>query len=313
MLSRVASSLYWTGRYVERSDFLGRFLSINYFSSLDSPNSISQSRRFVLESMLFMWGTDFSGSFEEDKILFHLGFDRDNPNSILSAVTNARQNAHGTRHLISSETWEAINKCYHFVNSYSANVFIQSGLYDLTTKLNESCSVIREKVVRTLLHDEVFALIMLGIHIERAFQMVRLINTKIHDIDKIMYDFSKGRPDMAHEWATLLRCAEAYDMSKKYYKRIPDKLKTIEFLVLNAQNPKSLISNINKTKEYIERISNKNRIGPGMVEFEIGKMAAHFNYLSMEEIAKNIPEFLEKTHDGLLSIGNQFEKEYLVF
>ena len=312
MLSRVASSLYWTGRYIERSDFLGRFLSINYFSSLDSPNSISQSRRFVLESMLYMWGADFDGPFEEDKILHHLGFDQSNPNSIINNVTRARQNAHGTRHLISEETWEAINKCYHFVNGYPVHVFIRTGLYDLTTKLNESCSIIREKIIRTLLHDEVWALIMLGIHTERAFQMVRLINTKMYDLRKISGEHSKGL-DFAHEWATLLRCAEAYDMSKKHYRKIPNEIKTLEFLILNSKNPKSLISNINKIQRYIDQVSNKTNITPDMVEFKVGKLAAYFSYLTIDEIVEDITKFLVTTYDQLADIGNSFQAEYLFF
>ena len=312
MLSRVANSLYWTGRYIERSDLLGRFLNINYFSSLDAPHSLSQSRQFVLESLLFMGGHEFKGPMEEEKILFHLGFDKDNPNSIISTITSARQNAHVTRHLLSTETWEAINKCYHFVNAYPVFVFVKTGLFDLTSKLNENCSIIREKIIRTLLHDEVWALLMLGIHIERAFQMVRMINTKASDVQRIENQYTHGQ-NAGHEWTTLLRCAEAYDMSKKYYKKIPDRLKTIEFLVLNSKNPKSLTSNIRKAKEYIERISNKSGISPGTVEFKIGKLVAYFDFLTIDEIAEDVPGFLSKAHEDLIDLGSTLESDYLLF
>lgn len=313
MLSRVANSLYWTGRYVERGDLLGRFLNINYFSSLDAPHTMAESRKFVLESLLFMGGHDFEGPMEEEKILFHLGFDKDNPNSIISTITNARVNAQGTRHLLSTETWEAINKCYHFLNSYPVDVFVRTGLFDLTTRLNESCSIIREKIIRTLLHDEVWALLMLGIHIERAFQIVRLVKTKLLDIQKIMSDDEEWVADVEHEWATLLRCAEVYDMSKKHYKRIPDKLKTIEFLVLNDKNPKSLISNIYKTQSYIDRISNRTKILPGMVEFKVGKLAAEFSYLTIDDIERDIDKFMQETYEKLVEVGDAFESDYLFF
>lgn len=314
MLSRVANSLYWTGRYLERGDFLSRFLNINYFSSLDAPHTLSQSRQFVLESLLFMGGYKFEGPKEEEKILYHLGFDQDNPNSIVSLITQARQNAHGTRHLLSTETWEAINKCYHFVNSYPVFVFVKTGLYDLTSKFNENCSFIREKIIRTLLHDEVWALLMLGIHMERAFQMVRLINTKALDVNKIDNINQPEDNLLRHEeWATLLRCAETYDMSKKHYKRIPDKLKTIEFLVLNPKNPKSVISNVVKVKDFIDQISNKTYLEPDSVEFKIGKLVAHFKYLTIEEIAENVPDFLNSTYEKLVDLGDAFERDYLLF
>ena len=313
MLSRVANSLYWTGRYIERTDFMGRFLKINYFSSLDAPNALSQSRKFVLETLLLMGGHNFEGPMEEEKILYHLGFDKENPNSLISTISSARQNAHVTRHLLSTETWEAINKTYHFINSYPVFVFVKTGLFDLTSKLNENCSIVREKIIRTLLHDEVWALLMLGISMERAIQMVRMINTKNWDVEKITsweYEGDRLRHD---EWATLLRCAEAYDMSKKHYKRIPDKLKTIEFLVLNAKNPKSVVSNINKVKHYISHISNKSQIQPGSVEFKIGKLVAYFSYLTIEEIAEDVPGFLAVTQDKLNDLGATFASDYLLF
>ena len=56
MLARVANNLFWMGRYIERSEHIARYLNVNYFSSLDAPNELSQSRQFVLQSMLFMVG-----------------------------------------------------------------------------------------------------------------------------------------------------------------------------------------------------------------------------------------------------------------
>ena len=229
MLSRVANSLYWAGRYVERSDHLARYLNVNYFSSLDAPNQMAQSRQFVLESILFMGGHPIDASLNENEILYKVGFDRKNPQSILNCVVKTRTNAQRTRHLLSVEVWEAINKYYHFINTYSVEVFVTTGLYDLTMTLSEYVSIIREKVTRTLLHDEVWALLMLGIHIERAFQIVSLLNTKLYDIQKIETQKPQTK-DLTHEWATLLRCAEAYDMIKKAeqeragameYRRIP--------------------------------------------------------------------------------------------
>lgn len=313
MLSRVANNLYWAGRYLERSDHAARYLNINYFSSLDAPNIVSQSRKFVLESILFMIGGEVGGeSEEEEKVLYHVGFERTNMQSLLSTVTNARQNAHGTRYLLSTELWEAINTYYHFVNNYPVEVFVKTGLYDLTTKLSEMCSIIREKIIRTLLHDEIFAILMLGVHIERAFQIVRMINAKLYDVQKIMQK-NPNIKDLSYEWVTLLKCAEAFDMSRKYYKKVPDKMDTIEFLVLNVQNPKSLISSLKKVKEYIHRISNKSRPQPDTAEFKIGKLVAHFQYFTLEDIQEDIVGFLGDTLDKLNDIGESFEKEYLFF
>ncbi len=312
MLSRVANSLYWAGRYIERSDHTSRYLNINYFSSLDTPHKIAQPEEFMLESLVFMSGANYEGPIEEKSVLRHIGFDKDNPISLINTVTQARVNAHGTRHLLSTEVWEAINKFYHFVNNYSQEVFVTTGLFDLTTKLNELCSIIREKIIRTLLHDEVWALLMLGIHLERAFQMIRLINTKLYDIEKIKEQTPHDK-NVIYEWATLLRCAETYDMSKKYYRKVPNSKQTLEFLLLNRSNPKSLISNVDKVNSYINRISDKKGIEPEMIEFKIGKLLSTLTYLTMEDIEEDRTAFILDSFDQLNGIGASFEKDYLFF
>ena len=76
MLARVANNLFWMGRYIERSEHIARYLNVNYFSSLDAPNQLSQSRQFVLRSMLFMVGdpeNDESVALEEEKVLYKIG------------------------------------------------------------------------------------------------------------------------------------------------------------------------------------------------------------------------------------------------
>ncbi|MEO0338853.1 MAG: alpha-E domain-containing protein, partial [Bacteroidota bacterium] len=231
---------------------------------------------------------------------------------IINTVTQARVNAHGTRHLLSAEVWEAINKFYHFVNNYSQEVFVTTGLFDLTTKLNELSSIIREKILRTLLHDEVWALLMLGIHLERAFQMIRLINTKLYDIEKIKLQLPHDG-NLVYEWATLLRCAETYDMSKKFYRKVPNSQQTLEFLLLNRSNPKSLISNIEKVNSYVGRISDKKGIEPEMIEFKIGKLLSTLTYLTMDEIEEDRTAFILDSFDQLNGIGASFEKDYLFF
>lgn len=312
MLSRVANSLYWAGRYIERSDHTARFININYFNSLDTPNNIPQKEKLVLESLLFMAGDEFEKPFEEKAVLFHVGFDKENPLSILNSAILARTNAHGTRHLISSETWESINKLYHFVNTYNVDTFVATGLYDFTTKLNESCSTIREKIIRTLLHDEVWALLMLGIHLERAYQILRLLNTKLLDIEKVK-SLAADHYGLTYEWATLLRCAEVYDMSKKYYRVTPDQSQTIEFLLLNSKNPKSLLSNIEKVYSYISRIGGVRDPKPGNVEFEAGKYLSELRYVTMEDIGEDPIPFVLEAFNRLNKIAEKFQEDYLFF
>jgi uncharacterized alpha-E superfamily protein len=119
---------------------------------------------------------------DEKEVLFKIGLDSQNPNSIISIITVARENARGARNAISSDLWEAINKYYHLVNNYSVETYISTGFYDLTQIILEQTSIVQSKISGTLLHDEEWAIILVGMYIERVIQVIKIINSKLHDI-----------------------------------------------------------------------------------------------------------------------------------
>ena len=144
MLARVANNLFWMGRYIERSEHVARYLNVNYFSSLDAPNELSQSRQFVLRSMLFMASdavTDPNVQLDEGQVLFDIALNKEKPDSIINYLQNARENANSARDLSSTELYESLNKFYHYTLNYSPEKFMKSGLYEFTVHVAESTSL----------------------------------------------------------------------------------------------------------------------------------------------------------------------------
>ncbi|MEH6405919.1 MAG: alpha-E domain-containing protein, partial [Leeuwenhoekiella sp.] len=169
MLARVANNLFWMGRYIERSEHVARYLNVNYFSSLDAPNERSQSRQLVLRSMLFMAGGEEIEEdviLNEEDVLYDVALNPDKQYSIINCLKFARENANSARDLISTELYESLNKFYHFILNYNVDHFTKRGLYDFTIHVTESTAVLRGKIRGTLLHDEVYAIIMLGVNLE---------------------------------------------------------------------------------------------------------------------------------------------------
>ena len=244
MLARVANNLFWMGRYIERSVHVARYLNVNYFSSLDAPNELSQSRQFVLRSMLFMASdpvTDPNIQLDEGQVLFDIALNKDKPDSIINYLQYARENANSARDLISTELYESLNKFYHYTLNYPPEKFMKSGLYEFTVHVAESTSILRAKVRGTLLHDDVYSIIMLGINIERATQIIRIINAKYNDANLAGGSYGDQLKN-SYEWTTLLKCAESYDMMRRYYKKAPRSLTTLEFLILNPNCPRSIMN-----------------------------------------------------------------------
>ncbi len=121
MLSRAASSIYWMSRYLERAENVARFVSVNVHLMLDTglPPDSAQWKPLVTTSGD---DADFAKRYKEHNeknVLHFLTFDEKNPNSILSCICSARENARTVREVISSEMWEQINALYHYVQKHS--------------------------------------------------------------------------------------------------------------------------------------------------------------------------------------------------
>lgn len=312
MLSRVANNLFWMGRYIERSEHIARYLNVNYFSSLDAPNQLSQSRQFVLRSMLFMVGDpveDESVELDEEKVLYKIGLDHDVHFSIINNVKNARENANSARDLISTELYEAINKFYHFILNYDVESFTKRGLHDFTVNVAEMTAILRGKMRGTLLHDEIYSIIMMGVNIERATQIIRMINAKHHDAleSSGIYGDTFGN---SFEWTTLLKCAESYDMMRRLYKKIPTSISTLEFLILNPNCPRSVMNSLNQVYDHIKALDPSKNYDKTSTAFLVGRVRSEYQYKYIQEIEEDIQAFIENILENLSEIGQKMEKEF---
>ncbi|MCP9200681.1 alpha-E domain-containing protein [Gramella sp. GC03-9] len=311
MLARVANNLFWMGRYIERAEHVARYLNVNYFTSLDAPNELSQSRQFVLQSMLFM-ADDFTrneNELNEEEVLFDIALNPDKQFSIINYVKLARENANSARDLISTELYEAINKFYHFVLNYPVENFKKNGLYDFSVQVTENTSILRGKIRGTLLHDQVYSIIMLGVNIERATQVIRIINSKYKDAEIAQGSYGDTLKN-SYEWTTLLKCAESYDMMRRFYRQTPTSITTLEFLILNTDCPRSVMNSLNEVWEHINDLSREKHHSKHSSAFLIGKVRAKYRFKVIEEIESDLQAFIENILDDLNGIGVKLEKEY---
>lgn len=302
------------GRYIERCEHIARYLNVNYFSSLDAPNELSQSRQFVLKSMLFMLGdpTDEKQFLEEEKVLYDIALNPDYHYSIVNNVKAARENANSARDLISTELYESINKFYHFVLNYDAQLFVKKGLYDFTVNVTEQTAILRGKIRATLLHDSVYAIIMMGVNIERATQITRVTNAKYNDATLAPGNFGDTIAN-SFEWVTLLKCAQAYDMMRRFYKKTPTSISTLEFLILNGDCPRSVMNSLNQICKQVSVLDKTKYPATDSTAFLVGKLRAEFQYMKVEEIECDVKGFIEGLLTRLFDISQQMEDEFFKY
>ncbi|MCU0429567.1 MAG: alpha-E domain-containing protein [Cytophagaceae bacterium] len=313
MLSRIANSLFWMGRYLERADHAARYIRVHYYSTLDAP--LASKHDFIVDSIIAMMGMEVKKdkSFNEEKFNNLITLDEGNPVSIRSSVAYARENARGARDSMSGELWGAINRYYHFTNGYSEKDLIKNGIYGFCERVNEHASVVSAALENTLMHNAGWAIVKMGIHIERASQVARIMNTKVKDIKKLE-KLKSNRSSESYEAVTMLKSAEAFDMSKMYYRTVPNLEEALEFLILNKEFPKSIAYNLRHIHHNLGKISPQKFHDSGSVEFEIGKLHTYYHYLTWEEVKeKNITEFLDETIRSVYKLARSLESTYMSY
>ncbi len=309
MLGRVANYLFWLGRYIERTEHTARFLKVQYFSSLDDPSKDGKSKN--LQSVLDMVGIPYvEDLLSEEYVLENVALNVNHPNSIISTMRFCMSNANNARDVLSLELYEVIHKHYQFVNNYSVEYLKSSGLYDFTQSIIENTAVIRNFVNSTLLHDEAWATIRLGIHLERGIQVGRIVKAIEEQLLRIDKKDQSHLLYSAHYKDVLLKSLEGEVMFKKFYHGVPKEGSLFEFTMLNDIFPRSVYYNIRKSVNLCEKLFPKN-IKEDPFKFKINKMADEIKYTLYDDIKINHLDFIKKTLSHLEYITYSVEQEHL--
>lgn len=309
MLARIANNLYWTGRYLERSEHLARYLSVQYFSMLDAP--MSQSRDFTLASILNMYGigVEEGQQLVESQVLQKVGMSYSTPLSIRATIRSARENAGSLRHIISTELWQAINSYYLYSDNTKPEYFATHGLSEFTEEVGRHCANVRSRIDDTLLHDDAWVLIKLGIHLERVVQVIRILSSKLHDID-LMTDWGANQPLRQYQGTVVLKILEGFDMHKKLYQQVLTPKTTIDFLVGHPNFSRSLTYNMAAVTNLLTRMENKDTNEKNELLFSAGKLYSQFRYLEYDDIAENIGNHLDTSLQQVYSLHANIVSRY---
>ncbi len=216
MLSRVAESIYWMNRNIERAGNIARFIDVNFRLMLDLPTGTS-----VQWDALVRITGDYAAFIERyetatrDTVIQFLSFDRENPNSILSCVKTARENARSVREIISSEMWEQVNRLYLAVSD-AANRRLESP-EEFFTETKLATQLYIGLAHTTMSHGQAWHFARLGRMIERADQTSRIIDVKYFILLPSVDDV--GTPFDEIQWTAVLGSASALEAYRQEQSR----------------------------------------------------------------------------------------------
>jgi uncharacterized alpha-E superfamily protein len=301
------------GRYFERSEHYARYCKVQFNSSLDAPVALDKHR--MLNSMLLM-SDSFQAYHEkynrlaDNSVFKFIALDQENPYSIQAMVGLARENSRSVRNLLVSEVWEASNKFYRSLDSYQGDRYKAERAYDFYQHVIDNVYIIKGIIGNTLLRDDMAALIYLGMYMERAIQISRIILAKLDDISALPPE-RLGTPLENFHWTNLLRSCGGFDTSRRIYRSVMNRQKSLEFLLLNRSFPKSIAFSTQEANvcfEILNLPSDKKNDSP---VFKMGKIVSALNYLEYREIEGKETVYFTELLGKIYQITQQFEREYL--
>jgi uncharacterized alpha-E superfamily protein len=224
VLSRIAESLFWIGRYVERAEGTARILDVQVHRLLEDP-WIDEAE--ACRNLLGVMGASEVEGMDALHVCELLAYDATNPSSIVGALTAARDNARGAREAISTEMWECLNATWHALPD-RVTAARHAGPHRLFRFVKERVAIIGGLANSTLSRDDGWRFMMLGASLERVDMTARLLSARLGD--------TAGSPG----WVTTLRCCSAHEAYLRTYRRAVDASLAAEFLLLDRLFPRSV-------------------------------------------------------------------------
>lgn len=243
MLSRVADSLLWMSRYIERADNTARLLDVNLhiltdFQDLNDSRLVEHWEPIIRSTGDYSLFHELYGVADSYSATDFLTFNRSNPNSILSCLFAARQNARMIRDQISTEMWEAINENYLFLLSSNASDVWKKGPYEFYQSIKDFSHLFQGLTDSTFVHEDGFHFIEIGKYLERGDKTSRILDIKYHILLPRVRDVG-GVVDTA-QWTAVLRSCSAFEAYHRMFMSNVTADRVTEFLILSESFPRSV-------------------------------------------------------------------------
>lgn len=314
MLSRIADSLFWLGRYIERAEDTSRILDVNYHMLLQQSQD---SYHLRWEPLIVMAGEErlFRRLYSEvnaENVFEFLAFRPDNPSSVVQCITKARENARTIRDCISREMWEDINGLYHMVSRFNPRDEIVAGPHRFCDKIKFGTHRFHGVTDATLPHDEGWQFLRIGWSLERAEMTSRLVDVQYQNLlDELL---ALETPDN-HQWMAVLRSVGAFEAYHRQYHSLIEPEKVAGMLILNAQHPRSIRFSATEVQAGLRAISGSS---PGSYASEAerlaGRLVERLSYDKIEEIFKQgLHGYLNELSDMFNSIGSDIARTYFYY
>ena len=312
MLSRTAENLFWIARYMERAETMARLLEVG--SRISLLPSTGEGYRSEWESLLQASGTaaGFAAKYGEpvqENIESYLFFDQDNPSSVASCIVGARENGRIVRTALTSQVWDALNTAFQELRSMQQMPRRDTALSRMTEWVMRHTAMLRGAFDATLLRNDGYDFLNIGYYLERADNTARLMDVKYYVLLPSVDFVGSGRDN--YQWTMLLRALSAHRAFHWAYGGEVTAGKIAEFLILNRQCPRSLLTSVEGLTVHLDRLSRL--YGRSTDATDKGRaLLANLTDLTVQQVFdEGLHEFLTRFIEEAATLGGAVHGSYL--
>ena len=313
MLSRVANSLYWMVRFIERADNLSRIIEVNAQLLLDHERLDSERLRAFWTPIILSTGDEtlFSELYSEAgsaEVIRFLTDDRKNPNSIVSSINQARENARMVRDQLSEELWEELNSLYLFINSNQGEHLLRSDPPRYYEMIRRATFTFHGIAAASIARSEAWEFMDLGRHLERADKTTRFL-----DIANFLPDAEEVANGGDFQWTAILRSCGALGAFRVGHRGEPSAKSVMNLLMFDRDFPRSVRYCVDRIDRNLHRISGHSRgTYSNDAERIAGRLLAELAYGSTEEILEaGLHQYLDGLQERFNAIGSELFRTYV--
>lgn len=310
MLSRVADSVTWMARYLERAENVARFIDVNHNLEIDLGDTVREQWAPLVYTTgdRDVFEASYDGMTRENVIRF-LAFDRENPNSIISCVRAARESARTIREVISASMWEELNKFHHMVRAAEGAPDVLEQPYEFCHRVKTASHLLVGVTDCTMSHDEAWHFARMGRMLERADKTSRIVDVK-YFILLPKVELVGSSLDIV-QWSALLKSASALEMYRRAYGRIVP-TRVADYLILDRDFARSMHFCVVKAAESLRTITG---CSSGTYRFpaeqRLGLLRSQMDYASINGIIKRgLHEYIDGFQTELNKIGEAIHEDF---
>ena len=316
LLARVAESVYWAGRYLERAEDMSRIVQVHGETHVDLPVGadvgwsplldicgadkavVDRLRRQMDPETTLSGGTRVS----EATVIGFVVTDRDNPSSIVNALAAARDNLRVARPVVPREVWELINELWFALSNDAHQMGTREGRVRWLRRTIDECARMNGVLASTMRRDEAMAFISIGQQIERADITGRILAVRADSAAP-----TRGRDpyDEVH-WMALLRSLAAYQPFRRAMPARPDNGATLRFLLQDDAFPRAVSSCLAELRTTVKRLPANDEVLAACTDASVMVADAHVDRLTPAELRS----LIEDLHAALGAIHERLEATY---